>query len=92
VQNSSREIKHNIADMKSPGERIDRLRPVTFVYNDDKEGRIRQGLILEEAREIMPEICTEDGINYLELVPMLLKEVQELRARVAALEEKAKGE
>ena len=92
VQASSRDVKHDIADMKAPGERIDKLRPVTFVYNDDKEGRIRQGLILEETREIMPEICTEDGINYLELVPMLLKEVQELRTRVAALEEKAKGE
>ena len=92
TQSSSRDVKHDIKDMQSPGERLDRLRPVTFVYNDDKEGRIRQGLILEETREIMPEICTETGINYMELVPMLLKEVQELRARVAALEEKAKGE
>jgi hypothetical protein len=40
----------------------------------------------------MPEICVDskDGgaINYQELIPMLLKEVQSLRKRVAELEAK----
>jgi hypothetical protein len=38
----------------------------------------------------MPEICTGDeaekGINYVEMIPMLLKEVQNLRQRVSELE------
>jgi hypothetical protein len=86
IQGSSREIKRDIRDMENQGERIDRLRPVTFKYKDDPQGQTRQGLILEETREIMPEICSEDGISYMDLVPILLKEVQELRARVSRLE------
>ena len=89
-QSSSRDVKHDIEDMEDVGEKLDRLRPVTFVYNGDPEERKRHGLIYEEALPVMPEICTrKDGgkaVSYLELVPMLLKEVQQLRARVAKLE------
>lgn len=91
-QNSSREVKHKIKDMDSKGEKLDRLRPVTFAYNNDPSEKVRMGLIYEETKEIMPEICTggetEKAINYTELIPILLKEIQELRARVKALEER----
>jgi hypothetical protein len=92
VQSSSKDIKHDIRDMDSVGERLDRLRPVTFVYDDDPEERRRTGLIYEETEPVMPEICTGDeenkAISYMELVPMMLKEIQDLRARVKALEER----
>ena len=94
VENSSREVKHDIRPMVSMGEKLDRLRPVTFVYNRDAEERTRYGLIYEDTVGVLPEICTEENaekaINYTELIMMLLKEAQELRARVKALEEKAK--
>ena len=92
ITNSSKDIKHDIRDMEDVGERLDALRPVTFVYDNDPDEQTRHGLIYEEAIGVMPEICTgndsEKGVNYMELVPMLLKEVQELRARVKALEER----
>jgi hypothetical protein len=95
TQGSSRDIKHDIRDMPSMGARLDRLRPVTFVYDEDAEERTRYGMIYEETAESMPEICTgseeEKAINYIELIPMLLKEIQELRARVKALEEREGG-
>lgn len=89
-QSSSRDIKHNIQPMPEMGDRLDQLRPVTFVYDEDKDERTRHGLIYEDTIGVMPEICTldegEKAINYIELVPMLLKEIQDLRARVAELE------
>ena len=92
VQNSSKDVKHDIKDLESVGEKLDRLRPVTFVYDNDPEERTRAGLIYEETQPVMPEICTGDegnkAISYIEMVPMLLKEIQELRARVKALEER----
>ena len=92
VQESSREIKHDIQKMPSMGERLDRLNPVTFIYDNDPEEKKRYGMIYEETEEVMPELCSgnegQKGINYMELVPMLLKEIQELRARVKALEER----
>lgn len=95
-QNSSREVKHDILPMLSMGERLDSLEPVTYVYNKDETGKKRFGLIYEDTIKVMPEICIGDenskadekGINYMELVPMLLKEVQELRKRVSILEDR----
>lgn len=51
------------------------------------------GLIAQELEEIYPELVTEgeDGylsINYIELIPILIKSVQELKAKVDALEGK----
>lgn len=96
IQNSSKEIKHLIQPMEPVGEKLDRLQPVTFVYDDDPEEKVRAGLIYEDTVEVMPEICTGDesnkAISYMELVPMLLKEIQDLRARVKALEEREGGQ
>ena len=95
IQNSSREIKHDIQDLPEMGERLDRLRPVTFVYDNDENEQQRMGLIYEETVDVMPEICTGNeahkAINYVELIPALLKEIQGLRARVKALEEREGG-
>jgi hypothetical protein len=92
VQNSSKDIKHDIQPLPSVGDKLDELKPVTFVYDDDKNEKVRFGLIYEDTVEVLPEICTDDesnkAINYVELIPMLLKEIQDLRARVKALEER----
>jgi hypothetical protein len=87
---SSRTVKHDIQPMQDMGDAIDRLEPVTFIYNKDEKNRTRNGLIYEDTLPVMPEICNDDGekkaINYVDLVPVLLKEIQSLRRRVAALE------
>ena len=89
---SSRDVKHNIQPMESVGETLDKLEPVTFVYDDDPDEKTRSGLIYEDTMEVLPEICTEDesnkGVSYVELIPMLLKEIQDLRKRVKELEER----
>lgn len=90
VQDSSRKKKHRIRDLESLGGIIDQLKPVRYVYNSDKTERDRLGLIYEDTINLLPEICTEvngdKGINYVELVPALLREIKDLRARVARLE------
>lgn len=91
---SSREVKHDIQPLEDMGAKIDRLAPVSFIYNNDEEGRKRFGLIQEDTAKVMPEICSGDenskpeerAINYVDLVPVLLKEIQELRKRVSGLE------
>ena len=89
---SSIAYKHDVKDIGECGEKIDRLRPVSYIHNDDKKNRKQFGLIWEEAVEVIPEICTQDGdhkgIAYAELIPVLLKEIQSLRKRVQDLEER----
>lgn len=90
VQESSRDVKHNIVDLNDYGDKIDRLRPVSFIYNNDPKENMRAGLIYEETIDVMPEICIHDNdnkaINYVELIPIMLKEIQGLRNRVKTLE------
>lgn len=87
---SSRKVKHDIKALPSVGEKLDKLEPVTFVYNNDKEEKTRHGLIYEDTVDILPDICNDNGkaktIDYVALVPILLKEIQDLRKRVADLE------
>ena len=92
---SSVEAKHDIDELEDCGEQLDKLKPVRFIYNHDRNGRKRYGLIYEDTVDVVPDIChDEDGmksVNYIDLIPMLLKEIQSLRQRVAELEDKQKG-
>ena len=87
---SSREVKHGIEGMPSVGEKLDQLKPVTYIYDYDETETRRPGLIYEDTIDIMPEICTCDesnkGISYVDLIPLLLKEIQDLRKRVNVIE------
>lgn len=91
---SSRQVKHNIKSLENFGEKIDKLNPVSFVYNNVKDNKTHLGLIYEDTVDVIPEICNEENhkgktmysINYPELIPILLKEIQDLRKRVAELE------
>jgi hypothetical protein len=92
---SSRTIKHNIMPLNSIGDKLDKLTPVTFIYNDDPKNTKLAGLIFEDTYPILPEICmgtptdnpTDVGISYTSLTPFLLKEIQDLRKRIKLLEE-----
>jgi hypothetical protein len=76
------------------------LRPVMFTWIDRPDEGLHYGLIAQEVREVLPDIVSGDdgengtlGMNYSELVPVLVKAVQEQQAeidtqteRIAALE------
>lgn len=89
---SSRDIKHDIRSLGDVGDIIDQLQPVTFIYDNDPTERRKFGLIYEDTEEVLPEICTqteaEKTLEYTQLIPVLLKEIQELRKRVKDLEER----
>ena len=68
---------------------VARLRPCLFEYRSQPE-RTHAGFIAQEVEEVMPHTVhqSEDGyksISISEIVPYLVREVQMLRAEVAAL-------
>lgn len=102
TQSSSREIKRDIRPLPDYGTAIDELQTVDFIYKDDATEKRHMGLIYEDTIDVLPEICithesTEDDgettickeINYVDLIPVLLKEIQSLRQRMKHLEEEA---
>ena len=90
---SDQRLKENIADADDAGSKIDSIQVRKF---DWKADGLHQdyGMIAQELLEVAPEAVsqgeTEDvmmGVDYSKLVPMLIKEIQSLRNRVAQLEE-----
>jgi hypothetical protein len=92
VTSSDARLKHDIVDAPEASGLIDAIKVRSFKWNiDDSEQRY--GMIAQELAEIAPEAVSvpadEDqmmGVDYSKLVPMLVKEIQSLRARVAQLE------
>lgn len=89
---SSRAIKKDIEELPEMGDILDRLVPVSFAYKSEPD-KPRYGLIYEDTKKVMPVICFDDGkgdpgIVYTDLIAPMLKEIQSLRARVKALEER----
>jgi len=91
---SDQRLKENIADADDAGSTIDAIQVRKF---DWIEGGRHQsyGMIAQELAEVYPEAVSvpeneEDtlGIATADLIPMLIKEVQSLRSRVAELENK----
>ena len=89
---SDARLKENIADADDAGELIDAIQVRQFDWIADGEHQ-RYGLVAQELNTVAPEAVsegeTEDdmmAVDYSKLVPMLVKEIQSLRARVAQLE------
>lgn len=89
---SSRAIKKDIKELPEMGDILDRLVPVSFAYKSEPDKQ-RYGLIYEDTKNVMPVICFDDGkgdpgIVYTDLIAPMLKEIQSLRARIKAIEER----
>jgi len=92
---SSAKYKKDITDMPDMSQVINKLRPVTFHYKDEKQSaQLNYGLIAEEVEQVWPEMVAydKDGeistLYYQFLAPVLLKEIQKLNKRIQVLEEK----
>jgi hypothetical protein len=89
---SDQRLKENIQDADSASSLIDSLKVRQFDWKSDNSHQ-RYGFVAQELVTVAPEAVhqPEDAeqmmaVDYSKLVPMLVKEVQSLRQRVAQLE------
>jgi hypothetical protein len=89
---SDQRLKENIADSDDAGSKIDAIQVRQYDWKADGSHQ-DYGMIAQELVEVAPEAVSvpEDseemmGVDYSKLVPMLIKEIQSLRNRVAQLE------
>ena len=101
---STRESKKNIAPIENvdwlmalePVSYNRRMRSAKGVYTEEIHENTEFGLIADDVANVRPEVCVFDngkvaGINYEQLIAPMLKEIQNLRAEIAALKEKVNG-
>jgi hypothetical protein len=90
ISASSRRFKHDIQPMDKASEAVLALKPVTFKYNADKNGRTQYGLIAEEVATVNPDLVVQhkDGeistVRYEQVNAMLLNEFLKEHQKVAA--------
>ena len=89
---SDQRLKENIVDAPSASDDIDALQVRSFDWKVDGSHQ-KYGMVAQELQNVAPEAVSapEDpeemmGVDYSKLVPMLVKEIQALRARVQQLE------
>jgi hypothetical protein len=89
---SDERIKKNITILENNIEKLSNIRAVSYHYNNDDDSRQKRvGFIAQDWINVQPEVVSasdpnEYGIKYTETIPVLCGAIQELVARVAALE------
>lgn len=97
TQTSSRKAKKNIKPMTDEeGMKVLSLTPVTYDFKEEIRGTNMRGFIAEDVNEIIPELVQKvDGelpaMDYLEVIPYLLKVCQLQEKRIKDLEDKNNG-
>jgi hypothetical protein len=91
-------LKENVVSMSGATERLKQLKPSRFNFIADPDTTV-DGFLAHEVQDIVPEAITGtkdavdaegnpkyQGIDQSKLVPLLVATIQELEARIAALE------
>jgi hypothetical protein len=91
---SDQRLKDNIVDAPSASDDIDAIQVRSFDWKADGSHQ-KYGMVAQELVTVAPEAVSQPddpeemmGVDYSKLVPMMLKEIQSLRARVSELESK----
>jgi len=91
--NSDIRLKNINSHIENAVEKLSTLQTINFSYKDDKFKKQNLGLIAQEVEKIFPELIDKNGdgmlgVRYTELVPVLIKAVQELKAEIETLKNK----
>ena len=87
IMTSDRRLKENINDLNYGLNAINALRPVSYEWKKKKNGQ-RLGFLAQEIKDVLPQVVVHEeseksnidtyGIRYAEIIPVLVKAVQEL--------------
>jgi hypothetical protein len=84
-------LKRNVLPLSYGLNEIEALKPVSFVLKDDRDEARQFGLIAQDVQGVIPELVVEDvdtgmlSMRYIELIPVLIKAIQEQQAQIEAL-------
>lgn len=95
---SDARLKTDVQPVGDVGDKIDAIQIISHKWKNGTDAVIPYAVLAQDLHEIAPHAVTkgdegedvkiEWGVDYSKLVPMLVKELQSLRARVAQLEGK----
>jgi Tol biopolymer transport system component len=99
VTSSDYRLKENLDYTWDATTRLKQLKPARFNFKSDETNTLVDGFLAHEVSDIVPEAITGEkdavdsegnpeyqGIDQSKLVPLLVKTIQELEARITTLE------
>jgi hypothetical protein len=95
--NSDERLKDITGNIENALDKLCTLRTVKYTWKKDKTNKVNLGLIAQDVLKVLPEVVDiqEDeintlGVKYTELVPVLVKAIQELSNELNELKAKIK--
>ena len=92
TQNSDVRLKQGVRNLGYGLHDVMQLRPVSYTWKQTSNGREQLGLLAQEVEAVVPELVTTDhdadqtkGINYIGLLPVMIKAMQEQQGIITAL-------
>jgi Chaperone of endosialidase len=96
IQTSDFRLKKEINDLNYGLKEVMQLRPVRYNWISNGNGD-KIGLIAQEVKEIVPEVVVGNeqeellGMNYAELVPVLINAIKEQQQQIDSIEKKVEA-
>ena len=98
TQTSDMRLKQGIRTLGYGLHEVLQLRPVSWTWKEKSDGRAQLGLIAQEVETVVPELVTTatdeeqtKGLNYLGLLPVVIKAIQEQQDTITALNARLKA-
>lgn len=92
IQTSDARLKEDISEIGYGLESLLKLKPVKYSWKNDPFGKDHLGLIAQDVELVINEVVDKGsdpsqtlGINYSELVPVLIKSIQEQQKQIDEL-------
>jgi hypothetical protein len=93
IQTSDARLKQGIENLRYGLAQVVKLRPVSFQWKDGSDHRTHLGLIAQEVESIMPEVIERRtdaseslGMNYNNLIPVLINAIKQQQQQISALQ------
>jgi hypothetical protein len=94
TQSSDARLKREVSNLRYGLHEVMHLRPVTWTWKEKPEQGMQVGLIAQEVETVLPELVASEmdaertkGLNYIGLVPVLIKGMQEQQLQIEAQQE-----
>ena len=93
ISTSDERLKDNIKKIRT--KKFDKFKPVKYTFKDDKSQKQRYGFIAQELEKVSPELVYTNnngikGVNYQDIISLLVKEVQDLKLSILKIKKKNK--
>ncbi len=95
---SDARLKQNVLNLRYGLSHLLRLRPVSWNWKAEPKGKLQLGLVAQEVEPVMPELVLREadaarplGLNYMALLPVVVKAIQEQQRELEGKEAEIKA-